>query len=121
MPATTVWASLSIALQQAVFKHIFLDRPQPFGHILASIGLEVSELLLLAVAIDARRLTAPIDVNHSYLDQWVEVTERSGLILNEALPLDAVRLVNAETLRAIDPSSVDIIHHHLDQRARTER
>ncbi len=98
-PATVTWPSVKLALSKRLEQEASFERLNIFPT-LTRLGLELEETVLLGLAVNARRLTAPLDVTIAHHERGKAVDETYGLVVNEFLNLSSIRLLTETALSA---------------------
>jgi hypothetical protein len=104
-PATSVWCGLNTALTATSCEINQVVRPYNNKHVLESLGVEITEIVLIGLAIPHSCLTENLGVNvrhNRMLLKKIDNSENFSYIIGEALSVGDIRIVPESDLAKID-------------------
>jgi len=105
-PTIVVWHSMESALMataELANSHSSVMRPHNFLKIaLEQVGLEITEIVLLGLAIDPLILKEPVSTNTYHNAQPPRSSKGLSLVINEAVEADKLEIMTEEELNSID-------------------
>ena len=119
-PATIVWGRLDSALTATTDESSRVIRPHNVKTFLGAVGLEITEIVLMGLAINSSCLTKPVDVNLAHnrlLLPEIDNSENFSFIINETVKVEDIRILPESDLIAIDKYLVAGIKSRIEETA----